>query len=494
MKETRLKIHKLITSLGKNFLNTSISDLHSMESLKKNLITTPLVDFDFSKQRINKQVIDSLLEIPDRISLKESLRNLINGEHINLSEKRKVAHTIYRSKRGKEGFELVFSERGRIRGFLKKIKSTPNLKNLICISIGGSRLGPELLDEFNTSRNSIAVYFCSSYDLLEIQDTFNACKQEETIVLVSSKSFETIEILKNLKYAKSWMKRGLGESYKNRLYGISSDKEAMKGLGIKDSNQFVILDSLGGRFSIWSSISLPAFINPGYDSYLSFLEGAYLADQHTLSSPWDKNIPVIMALLGVWNSNGLNINNHGIFTYNFRLRSLSKYLAQLSMESNGKSLNFEGNQSPFSTSPLIWGGYGVEAQHSVFQWLMQGKTKTSCDFIGINDKSNDFNDSHKMLLSQVIAMTFGEDNKDHLYKSIEGNNPCSILQLRSLEYKSLGFLIALYEHKVFIESQILGIDPFDQWGVELGKRLTLKTTEDSKFLSDFYPKKILPKL
>ena len=157
MKETRLKIHKLITSLGKDFLNTSISDLHSMESLKKNLITTPLVDFDFSKQRINKQVIDSLLEIPDSISLKESLRNLINGEHINLSEKRKVAHTIYRSKRGKEGFELVFSERERIRGFLKKIKSTPNLKNLICISIGGSRLGPELLDEFNTSRNRFKI-------------------------------------------------------------------------------------------------------------------------------------------------------------------------------------------------------------------------------------------------------------------------------------------------------------------------------------------------
>jgi glucose-6-phosphate isomerase len=174
------------------------------------------------------------------------------------------------------------------------------------------------------------------------------------------------------------------------------------------------LDSLGGRFSVWSSISLPAFINSSFDSYLELLEGARLADEHTKNASWESNIPVMMALLGVWNTNSLNINNHGIFTYNFRLRSLTKYISQLSMESNGKSINFESKESHFLTSPLIWGGYGIESQHSTFQWLMQGKTKTSCDFIGLNNGETETVDSYEMLLSQVLAMTQGKEDKESL--------------------------------------------------------------------------------
>ena len=267
----------------------------------------------------------------------------------------------------------------------------------------------------------------------------------------------------------------------------------MDSFGIKESNQFLLLDSLGGRFSIWSSISLPAFINSDFSSYLDLLEGAQLADRHTNSASWESNIPVVMALLSIWNTSALNINNHGIFTYNFRLRSLTKYIAQMSMESNGKSINFDSQESVFCTSPLIWGSYGIELQHSNFQWLMQGKTATSCDFIGLNNGKEETVDSYEMLLSQVLAMTYGKEDRENPYKTIRGNNPCSILQLSSIDLKSLGFLLAIYEHKVFIEASILGIDPFDQWGVQLGKKLASDVKGNQEFFKEYFSSNVLPR-
>jgi len=289
---------------------------------------------------------------------------------------------------------------------------------------------------------------------------------------------------------------GLGEdpkiNFEEHLFGISSNTSAMDKYGIKKSNQYSILDSLGGRFSLWSAVSLPAFVNSDYESYLKLLEGAYLADQYTNSESWQSNFSVIMALLSVWNASSLGINNHGIFTYSFRLRSLTKYIAQLMMESNGKSVNFESKESYFATTPLIWGGYGIDSQHSTFQWLMQGKTETACDFIGINDGKSGTKDSQEMLLSQVIAMTHGENSDEKHFKSVKGNNPCSIIQLNACDMKNLGFLLAIYEHKTFIEALILGIDPFDQWGVQLGKNLinNVKSNKDflkGHFSSDFIP-------
>ena len=175
------------------------------------------------------------------------------------------------------------------------------------------------------------------------------------------------------------------------------------------------------------------------------------------------------------------------------MRSLTKYIAQLSMESNGKSTNFESEESPFLTSPLIWGGYGIESQHSTFQWLMQGKTETSCDFIGLNNGQEEAVDSYEMLLSQVLAMTYGKEDKDNPFKTIKGNNPCSILKLNSIDLKSLGFLLAIYEHKVFTEASILGIDPFDQWGVQLGKKIALEAKNSKEFLKVNFSKSLHPK-
>ncbi len=493
MTDIRKKIHNELLLLGKGLENSHISELHNDRTHEKGVIKNPLLNFDYSKQRINNEVIDYLLNIPDLINLKDSLQALFDGNILNPSEGKTATHTIYRDTNASERFPIIFSERERIKSFLGEKNIFKTIKNVISLGIGGSRLGPEMLNEFQSLEGSLNIYFCSSFDLLELNDVLERCNQTETIIFASSKSFETSEVIKNLDQVKSWYNQYPHIDFRDHLYGISANTSAMTAYGIKESNQFQVLDSLGGRFSIWSSMSLPAFINSNFSSYLDLLEGARLADEHTRKASWERNIPVMMALLSVWNSSSLNINNHGIFTYNFRLRSLTKYISQLSMESNGKSINFESQESPFSTSPLIWGGYGIEAQHSTFQWLMQGKTETSCDFIGVNEASEEVIDSYEMLLSQVLAMTFGREYKESPFKTVKGNNPCSILQLNSLDLKSLGFLLAIYEHKVFIEASILGIDPFDQWGVQLGKKIALETKNNKEFLKDNFSKSILPK-
>ncbi len=489
----RKKIYKDLLKLADHVSDQNISLLNSCEESDARNIKTNLLNFDYSKQRITQEVLNALFEIPDKLNIRNSLSQLIDGSFENVSEKRNVSHTIYRSSLGIEGFESIPKEKEKMEQFLKELRNNANVKNIICLSIGGSRLGPELLCEFQSSLKEKKVYFCSSLDLIELKEALNLCKQEDTIVFVSSKSFQTSEILKNLDYVRSWFDELPEKKFTQQVYGISSDAKEMSRQGISINNQFSIPDSLGGRFSIWSSISLPAFMNASFNDYLDFLDGAYLADQHALTCPWNENISAVMALLSVWNTTSLKINNHGIFTYNYRLRSLPKYISQLSMESNGKTVNFLNEKSPFCTSPLIWGGYGIDAQHSTFQWLMQGKTETSCDFIGVNQKLRDYLYSHNMLLAQVIAMSHGEVDDVSPYKSIKGNNPCSIILLNSLDYRSLGFLIALYEHKTFIESLILGIDPFDQWGVQLGKKLASSSEQNQDFFSKYFESDLLPK-
>ena len=492
MNQVRKDIYSKLISIREDIKNSDISELHDL-NFSQRVVKHNLLDLDFSKQRINDDVLDYLFQIPDQINLKDSLAALFDGAVVNPSEDRLVSHTLYRNKIPVEDFSLIFTERERIKIFLEQKILSSSFKNVICLSIGGSRLGPELLSEFQSLDGPLTTYFCSSYDLLELTDVLKNCEQHETLIFVSSKSFETSEILKNLDFVKSWFEKNPEIIIQDHLYGISANAHAMSSYGIKKSNQFLLLDSLGGRYSIWSSISLPAFINSDFSSYLDLLEGAQLADRHTNSASWESNIPVIMALLSIWNTSALNINNHGIFTYNFRLRSLTKYIAQMSMESNGKSINFESQPSPFLTSPLIWGGYGIESQHSTFQWLMQGKTETSCDFIGLNSGEKETVDSYEMLLSQVLALSHGNEDKVNPYKSVKGNNPCSILKLNSLDIKSLGFLLAIYEHKVFIEASILGIDPFDQWGVQLGKKLALEAESNKEFLKDYFSSILLPK-
>ena len=493
-------IYKSLVNLSQDTTDIHLRDLLNKSRLESFCINGDLLSFDFSKQRITEEVLERLLLIPDLVNLKEAMHELDSGEKLNFSEDKKVSHLLLRkqiftNKRDIES-KAILEERSKLSKFTSEITkmSGKETKFIISIGIGGSRLGSELLSEAFSENKKLKTFYCSSYDLLELEQTLSLCTPSETLVIVSSKSFNTPEVMLNAVRAKEWLSQSLGDLSCRHIYGVSSNFNAMDNFGINKSNQFNLLESVGGRFSVWSSMAAPAILDIGLSQFNSFLEGANLADQDFMDKEWDKNIPVLMALFSFWNNNILNINNLGIFSYDFRLRSLPKYLGQLGMESNGKSISSTNNKVPFATSPLIWGSYGLEAQHSVFQWLLQGNQKSTCDFIGVkrSNKYASLEFSNISLFSQIAALAAGQDNTD-LHKSVIGNTPISLLHLREFESKNLGYLLACYEHKIFVEGIIYGINSFDQWGVELGKILNKRSSEDLKFMESYFDKSFLDK-
>jgi glucose-6-phosphate isomerase len=490
------KILESIKTLAGSNSGLHIRDLLDGKRLDEFHVKTDYLSYDYSKQRITKEVLDELLIIPEKINLKKSILDISNGEFLNPTEDRNVSHMLYRdlsSSKNSHELKEIFYQRKKLSNFIKTIQGAPEsyIDTIISISIGGSRLGPELLSEvYGNPYSKIKVYYCSSYDFIELENVMSARNPARTLVVISSKSFNTPEVIENANKAKDWLESLVGDHCWDQIIGISSNKEAMTEFGIKDTNQFEILDSVGGRYSIWSSISLPAIVDMGWKSFEEFLEGAYEADKHFRNNSWDQNIPVLMALFSVWNLNGLSINNLGIFSYDFKIRSLTKYLAQMGMESNGKTYNSDNKKTEFYTCPLIWGGYGPDAQHSVFQWLLQGTDYSACDFIGVKDEKG-VSDSYQMLLAQITALSVGESNEELNYKSVEGNNPISLIQLNDLTPKSIGYLLATYEHKTFVESRVYDINPFDQWGVQLGKKLTIRSSEEKDFMRKYFYKEFL---
>ena len=486
------KILESIKALANKNLGLHIKDMLDQRRLEEFHIKTDYLSYDYSKQRITKEALEELLTIPEKINLKESILDITKGEFLNTTEDRNVSHVLYRDLNNSKNSHVlkeIADQKNKLSNFIETIQEAPEsyIDTIISISIGGSRLGPELLSEvYGNPYSKIKVYYCSSYDFIELENVMSTRNPARTLVVISSKSFNTPEVIENANKAKTWLESVVGDRCWDQIIGISSNKEAMTEFGIKDVNQFEILDSVGGRYSIWSSISLPAIVDMGWKSFKEFLEGAYEADKHFRNNPWDQNIPVLMALFSVWNLNGLSVNNLGIFSYDFKIRSLTKYLAQMGMESNGKTYNSDNNKTDFYTCPLIWGGYGPDAQHSVFQWLLQGTDYSACDFIGVKEEG--LSSSYRMLLAQITALSIGSDNEELNYKLVEGNNPISLLQLNNLSPKSLGYLLATYEHKVFVESRIYDINSFDQWGVQLGKKLTIKSKEDKNFFINFFNK------
>ena len=490
------KILESIKILANKNSDLHISNILNKKRLDEFNIKTDYLSYDYSKQRITKEALDELLKIPEKINLKQSILDISKGDFFNPTEGRNVSHMLYRDlNNSKNSHELkeISNQREKLSNFIKTIQeaSESYIDTIISISIGGSRLGPELLSEvYGNPYSKIKVYYCSSYDFIELENVMSARNPARTLVVISSKSFNTPEVIENANKARGWLEDLVGGHYWDQIFGISSNKEAMTEFGIKDTNQFELLDSVGGRYSIWSSICLPAIVDMGWKGYEEFLEGACEADKHFVNNPWDQNIPVLMALFGIWNLNGLGINNLGIFSYDYKISSLTKYLAQMGMESNGKAYDLDNNKIDFSTCPLIWGGYGPDAQHSIFQWLLQGTDYSACDFIGIKGEKG-ISNSYQMLLAQIIALSIGQENRELNYKSVGGNNPISLLQLNDLSPKSLGYLLATYENKTFVEGRIYNINSFDQWGVQLGKTLTLKSKENKDYFNDYFYKAFL---
>lgn len=353
-----------------------------------------------------------------------------------------------------------------------------------------------LSDFKKVTQKPVNIHFVSTIDGSQLSDLLHQFRPETTLFIISSKSFGTIDTLSNAQTARLWLEKSLGQNpqiLKHHFIGVSTKADKMTEWGIAAENQFLLWDWVGGRYSLWSCIGLPIALTIGVDGFKQLLAGAYAIDQHFQTAPFEENIPVLMGLLGAWNNNFLDIQTHAVLPYDGRLKYFAPYLQQLEMESNGKSIQRNGQKVDWNTCPIIWGEVGPNAQHAFYQLLHQGSQAVSCDFIApvqryqaqqftYVDNAEALVEQHHLALSNCLAqsrlLAFGNQalNQHEVpdlpeYKQYEGNQPSSTILLQELNPYSLGMLIAMYEHKVFVQSVLWNINPFDQWGVEKGKEI-----------------------
>ena len=470
---------------------------------------------DYSKQCIDEQVLTSLLQLAEHCELSARIEALMQGAMVNTSEQRAALHTALRLPETAvltlEGQDVVadvhqslaqvarLSERvrhGTWRGFSGKA-----ITDVVNIGVGGSDLGPLMataaLDEW--ADTTIEVHFVSNMDGTQLDNLLKHLNPETTLFILSSKSFGTVDTLSNAKTALSWLlttakvRDGTEDSVLRRHFiGISANKEKMNAWGIHSDHQLQLWDWVGGRFSLWSAIGLAIAIRIGMPKFKALLNGAHSMDEHFAKADFTENLPVLLGLLAVWNSTFLQVNAHTVLPYDGRLSYLPSYLTQLEMESNGKSVTQHGNDIDYDTCPILWGEIGSNAQHAFYQLLHQGTQQVSCDFIACvrrystEVKNASLQQQHELSLANCLAqsrvLAFGNTavasigdtkivNDADKYKYYRGNQPSTTLLIDELTPHSLGSLIALYEHKVYVMASIWDINPFDQWGVEMGKQM-----------------------
>ena len=468
--------------------------------------------FDYSKHRVNQDIIQSLVAWAEAKDLKEWIKQLFSQELINYTEQRAAMHWALRlpkntvqfselSMQVNEQLDRMFRlvekiHAGQYRGVTGEV-----IQDVVNIGVGGSDLGPLMvthaLSDFKVpTAKPLDVHFVSTMDGSQLSDLLHQLRPETTLFIISSKSFGTIDTLSNAETARLWLEKALGDRYcvlKSHFIGVSTKPERMTEWGIHPDNQLLLWDWVGGRYSLWSCIGLPIALKVGVEGFQELLAGAYLIDQHFRQTPFHENVPVMMGLLGAWNTNYLNMQTHAVLPYDGRLKYFASYLQQLEMESNGKSVQRNNHKVESGTCPIVWGEVGPNAQHAFYQLLHQGTHAVSCDFIAPIHRynANHFTyvenadaliEQHHLALSNCLAqsrlLAFGNQALDQkelenlpIYKQYTGNQPSSTFLIKELNPKTLGMLIALYEHKVFVQSVLWNINPFDQWGVEKGKEI-----------------------
>ena len=353
------------------------------------------------------------------------------------------------------------------------------IDTIINIGIGGSDLGPKLVIDAleNDSNNDIACYFVANVDAQDILSALKKANPETTLFILTSKSFSTKETLSNAKIAINWLKQNNCSEPLKHLYAVTSNKDAALAFGIESEQIFSFWPWVGGRYSVWSAVGLPIAIKLGMEPFLQFLSGASAMDQHFKDSDFAGNIPVILGLLDVWYGNFFRSETLAIVAYDQSLDLLTNYLSQLMMESNGKSVDNNGEPISYKTSAIIWGSIGTNAQHAFFQLLHQGTHLVPVDFLLALSCSHEHKEEHTMLVANCIAQSkalmLGDEAKDEntLHRSFSGNRPSTTIAYQKLDAYTLGMLLALYEHRTFVQACLCNINAFDQWGVELGKKL-----------------------
>lgn len=468
--------------------------------------------FDFSKQRINQPILDALVQLAESKQLNKWIDTLFSQNKINYTEQREAMHWALRlpadnqvypelAKQVSDQLERMYQlvnkiHEGQYRGATGEV-----IQDVVNIGVGGSDLGPLMvshaLSDFKVkTAKPLNIRFVSTMDGSQLSDILHQLRPETTLFIVSSKSFSTIDTLSNAHTARKWLEKALGREssiLKSHFIGVSTKPDKMTEWGIHPDNQFLLWDWVGGRYSLWSCIGLPIALTIGVEGFKAFLAGAHGIDEHFRTTEFHQNIPVLMGLMGIWNTNYLNLKTHAVLPYDGRLKYFTSYLQQLEMESNGKSTQRNGQKVENTTCPIVWGEVGPNAQHAFYQLLHQGTQKVSCDFIAPMHRynANHFTyvenadaliDQHLLALSNCLAqsrlLAFGNDalkidQREQLpaYKQYEGNQPSTTMLLKELSPRTMGKLIALYEHKVFVQSVIWDINPFDQWGVEKGKEI-----------------------
>ena len=474
-------------------------------------MTSSSLFLDYSKNLISRETRTLLVNLARECGLEQAIRALFDGELVNSSEGRPALHTALRrpvSERLAVNGVNVMPEVhrvlnqmtelvGRIHSGMWRGYSEKPITDIVNIGIGGSFLGPQLVSEalLPFAQKGVSCHYLANIDGSEFHELVGKLRAETTLFIVSSKTFGTLETLKNAQAARAWYlaQGGSEESLHRHFIAVSSNREAAQAFGIRAENIFPMWDWVGGRYSLWSAIGLPIALAIGMSNFKELLSGAYSMDQHFQSAPFERNMPVILGMLGVWYGNFWGAQSHAILPYDHYLRNITKHLQQLDMESNGKSVRHDGTPVNTDTGPVIWGGVGCNGQHAYHQLLHQGTQLIPADFIVPVVSYNPVADHHQWLyancLSQSQALMLGktraeaeaelrakgllEDEVQRLapHKVIPGNRPSNTLVLERVSPRRLGALVAMYEHKVFVQSVIWGINAFDQWGVELGKEM-----------------------
>ena len=446
---------------------------------------------DYSKHLISKETIELLINLANQAGLSNKISTLFQGDKINTTENRAALHTVLRNPPGTpfshDGMDLnmlVQHEMDKIESFVNELHSGhirgytgKSINTVINIGIGGSDLGPRLvteaLDAYRQS-NDIEVLFVSNLDAQEIYAVLENADPETSLFIVTSKSFTTLETFTNADTAKSWL-RGHGcTDIEKHFVAVSSNIEATGRFGISEERVFQLWDWVGGRYSVWSTVGLPVACAIGMNNFREFQLGAHEMDIHFRESALEKNIPVILALLDVWYNNFFGTESITIVPYDQRLRLLPDHLSQLIMESNGKSVSIDNKQVDYHTSQIIWGSIGTNSQHAYFQMLHQGTRLIPVEFLLPINSSRDNKDHYKLVancLAQSKALMLGNENLENPHRHFPGNNPSSTIMYDNLTPGMMGGLLAMYEHRTFVQASIWGINAFDQWGVELGKIL-----------------------
>lgn len=509
----REKISQLI---NKKYANINIRNLFLSDPKRfdKYQLTVGDIFLDFSKNKINDEIFAALIALAEDSKLIKQRDDMFEGKAINTSEHRAVLHTALRDFSHTpvtvDNIEIssqIQKERQRLEQFVNKVHqgqwrgfSGKVITDVVNIGIGGSDLGPKIvvnaLQPYHLDKTR--VHFVSNVDANALLHVLDKINPETTLFIVASKSFTTEETLLNANSARQWLLTHYhnDKAIKNHFIAISSAMEKVKAFGIDPDHCFEMWDWVGGRYSLWSSIGLAIAFAIGFEHYMQLLQGAYLMDQHFKQAPLTKNMPVILAVLGILYSNFYHTQSHGILAYDDRLDYLVEYLQQADMESNGKSCCNNGNFTNAQTGVVLWGGVGTNGQHAFHQLLHQGTFTVPTDFIAVKTPHHHLLEHHQTLLANCFAQSqalmqgksklevmaeFDESTLSQLeinaltpHKIIPGNKPSNTLLLEKLTPKALGSLIALYEHKIFTQGVIWNINSFDQWGVELGKKLSNK--------------------